>query len=108
MNGLHVTFGGKCTSGQTVETRSAKSRRKKNLAKVGANHANSSKNAFSVFSKSENVQMVETRAAITKEGEKGDSIEYSQRSSYAPTRVFTSTPESQSIPSIFFATHYET
>ena len=80
----------------------------KHLAKVSANHANSSKNAFSVFSKSENVRMVETRAAITKESEKGTSIEYSQRSSCAPTRVFTSIPGSQSIPSAFFATHYET
>ena len=43
--------------------------------------------------------------AIMEEGEKGDSIEYSQRSICAPTPVFASTPGTQSIPSVFFATH---
>ena len=55
--------------------------------------------------KTENVHMVETRAALGAEEEKGDSFEYSQRGIYAPTPVFTSTPGTQSIPSVFFATH---
>ena len=49
--------------------------------------------------------MVETRAALGEEGEKGDSFEYSQRGVYAPPLVFTSTPGTQSIPSMILATH---